>query len=204
MEALCEFCGVARAVVYCKPDSARLCLHCDGIVHSANSLSRRHPRSLLCDKCNFDSAIMRCVDHKLSLCQVCDWNTNDCFVLGHKHVLLTFYTGCPSLAELSKIWPHLVDANSSNAAWESPSTSALPKTESSDRRNQHLEQQPEKNGFVGLANDKLGEGDPCVKYEPWIENSPIILSNSNCTQYYKDQAFLFNQDSNQPKVLISF
>jgi hypothetical protein len=48
-------------------------------------------------------------------------NTNEfCFVFGNKHVLLTFYTGCPSLAELSKIWPYLVDANSSNAAWESP------------------------------------------------------------------------------------
>ncbi|XP_039686694.1 zinc finger protein CONSTANS-LIKE 12 isoform X4 [Medicago truncatula] len=103
-------------------------------------------------------------------------------------------------SELSKIWPHLVDANSSNAAWESPSTSSLPKTESSSGRGQHLEQQPEKNGFVGLANDKLGEGDTCVKYEPWIENSPIIPSNSNCTQYYKDQPFLFNQDSNQQKL----
>ncbi|KAJ6734343.1 ZINC FINGER PROTEIN CONSTANS-LIKE 10 [Salix purpurea] len=52
MESVCDFCGVARAVVYCKPDSARLCLHCDGCVHSANFLSRRHPRSLLCDKCS--------------------------------------------------------------------------------------------------------------------------------------------------------
>ena len=80
-----------------------------------------------------------------------------------QNVLLTFYTGCPSLAELSKIWPHLVDANSSNAAWESPSTSALPKTKSSDGRGQHLEQQPEKNGFVGLANNKLGEGEKCTE-----------------------------------------
>ncbi|PNY12977.1 zinc finger protein CONSTANS-like 11-like [Trifolium pratense] len=187
-------------MVYCKPDSARLCFHCDGIVHSANSLSRRHPRSLLCDKCHFDSAIVRCVENKLSLCQVCDWNTNDCFVLGHKHVLLTFYTGCPSLAELTKIWPHLVDANSSNASWESPSTSTLPKIESNTGCDQHLEQQPEKIGFVGLANEKLDEEQPCVKYEPWIEKSPILQSNSNCTQYCKDQAFSFNQDSNQPKL----
>lgn len=43
MEPLCEFCGVARAVVYCKSDSARLCLNCDVSVHSANSLSLRHP-----------------------------------------------------------------------------------------------------------------------------------------------------------------
>ena len=79
-----------------------------------------------------------------------------------QNVLLTFYTGCPSVAELSKIWPHLVDANSSNAVWESPSTSALPKTKSSAARGQHLEQQPEKNGFVGLANNKLGEGEKCT------------------------------------------
>lgn len=199
MEALCEFCGVVRAVVYCKPDSARLCLHCDGCVHSANSLSRRHPRSLLCDRCNFDSAILRCMDHKLSLCQVCDWNTNDCSILGHKRLPLSFYTGCPSLVELSSIWPHLADAISSG------SSTLLPKSDS--RTSKHLEQPDNnKDGSFGLGSDKLDEEEqPCVKYEPWMEQSPIISpSNSNCMQYCKDQAFFFNYDSNQPKVLLLF
>jgi hypothetical protein len=92
MEVLCEFCGVVRVVVCCEPDSSCLCLYCDGILPSLDSLSRRHalhPHSLLCDKCSFDSAIVHCVEYKLSLCQVCDWNMlipfnwipNACFVL---------------------------------------------------------------------------------------------------------------------------
>lgn len=195
MEALCEFCETLRAVVYCKPDSARLCMRCDAIVHSANALARRHPRSLLCDRCNFDSAIVRCVDYKMSLCQLCDWNsTDECFVLGHNHVPLTFYTGCPSLAELSKIWPHFVYGNSS--------------AESSVASSKPLVWPPEKNhgcSHLEKAKNKMDGEEPSVKYEqPWIETPPIVSSNSNGTQYCRDQAFLFDLNSNQPKVLISF
>ncbi|KAL5082055.1 hypothetical protein RYX36_010476 [Vicia faba] len=191
MEALCEFCEIVRAVVYCKPDSARLCLRCDAIVHSANALSRRHPRSLLCDKCNIDSAIVRCVDYKLSLCQFCDWNSSgECFVLGHSHALLSFYTGCPSLAELSKIWPHFVDGSLS--------------VESSVASCQPLDWTHEKNdGFFGLekAKNKMDGEEPSVKYEQSsIETPPIVSSNSNGAQYCKDQAFLFDPDSNLPKL----
>ncbi|XP_073222321.1 putative zinc finger protein CONSTANS-LIKE 11 [Cicer arietinum] len=194
MEAQCQFCGIVRAMIYCKPDCARLCLRCDGIVHSANSLSLKHPRSLLCDKCLFGSAIVRCVDHKLSLCQDCDWNSNDCFLLGHKHVVLTFFTGCPSLADLSRIWPHFVVANSSDSAasWELPSTNTLPKIDSNI--DQHLEQQHDKICFIGLGKAKLDEEEPCV---PWLEKFPI----SNCTAFCKDQTFFFNQESKQPSKI---
>ncbi|XP_050883544.1 putative zinc finger protein CONSTANS-LIKE 11 isoform X2 [Lathyrus oleraceus] len=191
MEALCEFCEIVRAVVYCKPDSARLCMRCDAIVHSANALARRHPRSLLCDRCNFDSAIVRCVDYKMSLCQLCDWNsTDECFALGHNHVLLTFYTGCPSLAELSKIWPHFVYGNSS--------------AESNVASSKPLDWPPEKNhGCFHLekAKNKMDGEEPSVKDEqPWIETPPIVSSNSNGTKYCRDQAFLFDLDSNQQKL----
>ncbi|KAG5226544.1 zinc finger protein [Salix suchowensis] len=92
MESVCDFCGVARAVVYCKPDSARLCLHCDGCVHSANFLSRRHPRSLLCDKCSSQPAMARCLDEKLSICQGCDCRESGCSSLGHQVRALNCYT----------------------------------------------------------------------------------------------------------------
>ncbi|KAL7142266.1 hypothetical protein ABFS83_08G112500 [Erythranthe nasuta] len=45
--AMCEFCRVMRAVVYCPSDRARLCLQCDGVIHLANSLSVKHFRSPL-------------------------------------------------------------------------------------------------------------------------------------------------------------
>ncbi|KAL0287053.1 UNVERIFIED_CONTAM: putative zinc finger protein CONSTANS-LIKE 11 [Sesamum calycinum] len=106
-EPPCDFCVVARAVVYCKPDEARLCLQCDGCVHSANALSRRHLRSLICDKCASQAATVRCLDEKLSLCEACD---SCCFGLEHRRVKLSFYSGCPTPAELSKIWASVVDS----------------------------------------------------------------------------------------------
>ncbi|KAJ9176944.1 hypothetical protein P3X46_012203 [Hevea brasiliensis] len=112
MEPLCEFCEVMRAIVYCKSDSARLCLQCDGFVHSANSLSLRHSRSLLCDKCNSQPSILRCLDDKLSICQACDWNNaNGCSSLGHRLQALSCYTGRPSLAEFSRIWSSVLEAS---------------------------------------------------------------------------------------------
>lgn len=200
MEPLCEFCGVVRAVVYCKSDSARLCLHCDGCVHSANSLSRRHARSLLCDKCNSQAAIIRCIDHKLSVCQGCEWNRNECLLLGHRRMALNFYTGCPSFAELCRIWSFVFDASSSCGGLEPIST--LPRNDSCTSSSKCLEQ-PDNDGSFGLVSDKLKGIEPCVKYEPWMGQSPIIPPNPDYMAYCRDQAVFFPQDSNQPKVLPS-
>lgn len=200
MEPLCDFCGVVRAVVYCKSDSARLCLHCDGCVHSANSLSCRHSRYLLCDKCNSQPAIVRCMDHKLSSCQGCDWNRNECSVLGHRRLALNCYTGCPSLAELSRIWSYIFDANSScGGGWEPLGT--LPKNESCTSK---CLEQPDNDGSFGLVSDKLNEikPEPCVGYEPWMGQPHTIPSNLNYMPYCRDQALFDPQDSNQPKVLL--
>ncbi|PKI49176.1 hypothetical protein CRG98_030424, partial [Punica granatum] len=107
MERSCDFCRAANAVVYCNSDSARLCLHCDGYIHSANSLASRHSRWFLCNRCSSQPAIVRCLDEKLSLCQSCDWNGLEmgCSGLGHSRRALEIYTGCPSLAdELGEGW----------------------------------------------------------------------------------------------------
>ena len=196
MEPLCEFCWAVRAVVYCKADSARLCLHCDGCVHTANSLSRRHSRSLLCDKCNSQPAMIRCMDHKLSSCQGCDWNPNDCSALGHRRLTLNSYTGSPSLAEFSRIWSFVFDVNSSHGGWEFVGT--LPKSESCT--SQCLEQPDHNGGSFGLMSEKLDEIESCFRYEPWMGQCHIIPSNPNYTPFCKEEAFFLPRDSNQPKV----
>ncbi|KAL1562392.1 putative zinc finger protein CONSTANS-LIKE 11 isoform X3 [Salvia divinorum] len=99
--AECEICRVVRAMVYCKSDGAALCLKCDGYVHSANAVSLRHLRSLICDRCLSEPAVVRCLDEKLSLCEECD--TGGCRHL--RRAKLNFYGGCPSVAELYKMWP---------------------------------------------------------------------------------------------------
>ncbi|CAA0825078.1 Zinc finger protein CONSTANS-LIKE 12 [Striga hermonthica] len=107
-EAACEFCGVAKAVVYCKSDSAALCLQCDGYIHSANALSRRHPRSLLCDTCASRAAAVRCLDRGLSLCHACS-AASTAAADRLRRVDLGIYDGCPSQSDLSKLWPTVFD-----------------------------------------------------------------------------------------------
>ncbi|XP_038985639.1 zinc finger protein CONSTANS-LIKE 10-like isoform X1 [Phoenix dactylifera] len=117
MGPLCDFCGEQRSVVYCRPDAASLCLSCDRNVHSANALSRRHSRTLMCDRCITQPAIVRCIEENVSLCQNCDWNGHGGSASCHKKHTINSYTGCPSAAELSRIWsfvlefPPMLDSN---------------------------------------------------------------------------------------------
>ncbi|MBA0757480.1 hypothetical protein Gotri_020578 [Gossypium trilobum] len=103
----CDFCGDQRPVVYCRSDAACLCLSCDRNVHSANALSKRHSRTLLCERCNSQPAFVRCVEERVSLCQNCDWMGHGTSTSNsrHKRQAINCYSGCPSSAELSSIWP---------------------------------------------------------------------------------------------------
>ncbi|XP_010542039.1 PREDICTED: zinc finger protein CONSTANS-LIKE 9-like [Tarenaya hassleriana] len=105
----CDFCGEDKPVVYCRSDAASLCLSCDRHVHSANSLSRRHSRTLLCDRCSSQPASVRCVEEKASLCHRCDLSCHGASFSasassGHKRQTISSYSGCPSSAELTSIW----------------------------------------------------------------------------------------------------
>ncbi|CAM6045313.1 unnamed protein product [Sphagnum compactum] len=125
MEAACDYCGEGRATVYCRADSARLCLSCDRHVHGANALSRRHLRTLLCDGCNLRPAAVRCpVEKNVALCQSCDWDSHgssssSCSPLPsqHRRHALECFSGCPSAAELGSLWEcDLVSVERSAAA----------------------------------------------------------------------------------------
>jgi len=106
MEAACDFCNDGQATVYCRADSARLCLSCDRHVHSANALSQRHPRTLLCQGCNLRPAGVRCPSCQTCFCQPCDDNTHSASVVTsqHKRHELECFTGCPSATELAALW----------------------------------------------------------------------------------------------------
>lgn len=110
MGYICEYCGEQRSIVYCRSDSACLCLSCDRNIHSANALSQRHSRTLVCERCNSQPAIFRCVEERVSLCQNCDWlahaSSGTCST--HKRQALSCYTGCPSAVELSTIWSFIL------------------------------------------------------------------------------------------------
>ncbi|WCJ24454.1 B-box zinc finger family protein [Euphorbia peplus] len=108
MDKICEFCTALKPVVYCKADAAFLCLSCDAKVHSANSLSNRHLRTLLCDSCRNRPAHARCLDHRMFLCYTCDHRIH----LGsspHQKRILSSYTGCPSAKDFAALWGFALD-----------------------------------------------------------------------------------------------
>lgn len=199
MDPLCEFCGVVRAVVYCRSDAAKLCLHCDSFVHSANSLSRRHERSLICDKCNSQPATIRCIEDKISLCQGCNWNGNGCSGPGHHRQKLSFYSGCPSLAEFSRIWSSVLDLPIPTNFDSTTNYSTLNINENSTINSCSEPKGGNEGPPIGLVANRLNELASCVKFEPWITPPPpppaVIPPNTN----YVHAPFL-TEESGIPKV----
>ncbi|XP_010540419.1 PREDICTED: zinc finger protein CONSTANS-LIKE 15 [Tarenaya hassleriana] len=96
----CDFCGERTAVLFCRADTAKLCLLCDQHVHAANLLSRKHVRSQICDNCGNEPVSVRCFTDNLFLCQKCDWD-------GHGSCSVSSvegFSGCPSAVELAAVW----------------------------------------------------------------------------------------------------
>ncbi|XP_059318133.1 zinc finger protein CONSTANS-LIKE 12-like isoform X1 [Lycium ferocissimum] len=180
MDPLCELCGVVRAVVYCKSDSARLCLQCDGYVHSANSLSRRHLRSLICDKCTSQPAVVRCMDEAMCLCEGCDWNENGCIVAGHRLQKLNPYSGCPSPDEFTRMLSLVLEMPISNDMTNFGSFGTTPcSSVSINENNSSLESNKGNEG--SLVASKLNELASNFKLEPWanIPSDPNYITSYN-------------------------
>ncbi|KAK4792360.1 hypothetical protein SAY86_022795 [Trapa natans] len=95
---LCDYCSAAPALLYCRPDNAKLCLRCDRDVHSTNPLFTKHTRSLLCDRCNSASASIFCEAHRSVLCSSCDWDAHDGAV--HSRRPIEGFSGCPSASDI--------------------------------------------------------------------------------------------------------
>lgn len=102
----CDYCTEQIAVLYCRADSAKLCLFCDQHVHSANALSRKHVRSQICDNCCSEPVTVRCVTDNLVLCQECDWDAHgSCSVsAAHDRNLVEGFSDCPSAIDMASIW----------------------------------------------------------------------------------------------------
>ncbi|KAF4390510.1 hypothetical protein F8388_006007 [Cannabis sativa] len=102
----CDFCSEQVAVLFCRADSAKLCLFCDQHVHSANLLSRKHLRSQICDNCGSEPVSVRCSTENLVLCHDCDWDAHGtCSVSpAHERNSVDGFSGCPSALELASVW----------------------------------------------------------------------------------------------------
>lgn len=194
MEPLCDFCGRAWPVVYCKPDMAKLCLNCDECVHSANSLSRKHPRSILCEKCFSQPAIVQCIDDKFSFCHNCHLNGSGCSNGAHTWQKLNCYTGCLSPGDYARILSLVLDTSSFAGSDSTKPMIAFPVGETSVPNSSI---QGVDGRSIGWPSSKLSELDP------WTTASPPSLGSSPpvyMPPYCRDQVQMPKEDINLDKV----
>ncbi|KAI3931294.1 hypothetical protein MKX01_040211 [Papaver californicum] len=100
----CDYCNESVAILYCRADSAKLCLSCDYHVHSANDLSKKHIRSQICDLCNSKPVSVRCVHENLVLCPDCDFDSHDINSNHHQRCQIEGVVGTPSPLTLAGNW----------------------------------------------------------------------------------------------------
>ncbi|KAJ9564219.1 hypothetical protein OSB04_000185 [Centaurea solstitialis] len=114
--SLCDFCNKRSAVLYCKADSAKLCLFCDNDVHSANALSLKHFRSQICHNCGSDAVSVACSTDNLLLCTACDndFHGDSSVSSYHDRFPVDDFSGCPSVLHLASIWGFTLKPNSSS------------------------------------------------------------------------------------------
>uniref|UniRef100_A0A7N0TAQ8 Zinc finger protein CONSTANS-LIKE 12 n=1 Tax=Kalanchoe fedtschenkoi TaxID=63787 RepID=A0A7N0TAQ8_KALFE len=184
---LCLVCGVERPVVYCKPDSAFLCLYCDANVHSTNALSLRHNRSLLCLKCYSHPALACCTIHKMLLCQNCVSAHTACPLYP-----LTPNSNCPSLAELQRFCASDVgmDGQCDSTGFDTMEYGGILSEctvgEICFDNSLNL-----KDNASSLPCSKV---DELTKFEPWFNPSDANNPNTNLIQYGRDQVSLIPEE----------
>lgn len=124
MDKVCEYCKVLRPIVYCKADSANLCLQCDAKIHSANALSSKHSRTLLCESCRCHWAYVHCSNHQMFMCRRCDRSKHNVSPQ-HQRRVISSYHGCPSAMDLSALWGFDLGALNFGHQDQFPSTSCV-------------------------------------------------------------------------------
>ncbi|CAL1385222.1 unnamed protein product [Linum trigynum] len=82
---LCDSCKSATAALFCRPDSAFLCLSCDSKIHAANKLASRHARVWVCEVCEQAPAHVTCKADAAALCVTCDRDIHSANPLARRH-----------------------------------------------------------------------------------------------------------------------
>ncbi|KAK4354845.1 hypothetical protein RND71_027039 [Anisodus tanguticus] len=82
---ICDSCKSASATVFCRADSAFLCLGCDCKIHAANKLASRHARVWVCEVCEQAPASITCKADAAALCVTCDRDIHSANPLARRH-----------------------------------------------------------------------------------------------------------------------
>ncbi|XVF47768.1 hypothetical protein PTKIN_Ptkin03bG0136900 [Pterospermum kingtungense] len=83
----CDACKSAAAAIFCRADSAFMCLNCDARIHSGNNkiISSRHERVWMCEVCEQAPAAVTCKADAATLCVTCDADIHSANPLAQRH-----------------------------------------------------------------------------------------------------------------------
>ncbi|KAE8657957.1 Zinc finger protein CONSTANS-LIKE 5 [Hibiscus syriacus] len=84
---ICDICRSTSAAIFCRVDSAFMCLNCDSRIHSGtNNLgSVRHERVWMCEVCEQAPAAVTCKADAAALCVTCDADIHSANPLARRH-----------------------------------------------------------------------------------------------------------------------
>nr|AGS32266.1 CONSTANS-like protein [Litchi chinensis] len=100
----CDSCKAAAAAIFCRPDSAFLCLNCDSRIHGVNKLASRHERVWMCEVCEQAPAAVTCKADAAALCVTCDNDIHSANPLARRHErtpVEPFYDSADSIVKSS-------------------------------------------------------------------------------------------------------
>ncbi|KAK2358840.1 zinc finger protein CONSTANS-LIKE [Trifolium repens] len=100
----CDSCKLNSAALFCRSDSAFLCIICDSRIHSANKLSSRHERVWMCEVCEQAPASVTCKADAAALCVTCDSDIHSANPLARRHERVPvepFYDSAESVVKSS-------------------------------------------------------------------------------------------------------
>nr|DAD45656.1 TPA_asm: hypothetical protein HUJ06_003886 [Nelumbo nucifera] len=102
----CDSCKSASAVLFCRADSAFLCVSCDSKVHGANKLASRHERVWMCEVCEQAPASVTCKADAAALCVSCDRDIHSANPLARRHErfpVVPFYESAASAMKSNSV-----------------------------------------------------------------------------------------------------
>lgn len=98
----CDYCNSSSALLFCRTDSAFLCMGCDAKVHATSKLGSRHERVWMCEVCEQAPASFTCKADAASLCVTCDRDIHSANPLARRHErapVVPFYDTAESVAK---------------------------------------------------------------------------------------------------------
>lgn len=112
---LCDSCKSAAAAVFCRDDSAALCISCDTKTHSKPT--HPHGRVWMCEVCEHSPAAVTCKADAAALCVTCDADIHSANPLARRHERfpVDLFKAVESLADRSTAFNFLTLPNKSSS-----------------------------------------------------------------------------------------